>query len=271
MNAWKASLLRISRLVVIPFRKELNLLGIMLAILGALDLVTILFGGIDLSSREAVWGVTLFVLVTLRAAQAFSELDHDPAATEWILFPASPTEKYLAAQIRLGILYYGLAVVGAWVGTELMDWFQTMVNGGTLQRLGDARPFSFNVSLSSNHAFLGGRGAWFLWGMVCVGASAIFGRHAAWKLVLALLGAGLSWFAVMVIVHWLVFSDQMHLPMYDRDHVLRSLSFLMGNWETPALNALFNQWWFGALVPLFFIVYGWARLREFEALHAVQS
>lgn len=272
MNNWKSSMVRVGHLVV-PFRKELNQLGITLAILCAIDLLSIIIGGVDFVGRDGgmVWVATMFVLVTLRASSAFSELDHDPAATEWVLFPASPTEKYVAAQLRLGVLYYGLAVAAALGASALMGWIQTLVNGGIFHWLGADWFMAPSTTFLANRVTIGASSEWFLWGTICVGASAGFGKHAAWKVLLALLGAFLFWFAAMVFVHWLVFSDQMHLLLTNRDQTWRTITFLIGNWETPALDVLINQWWFGTLVPLFFVVYGWARLREFEARHALQS
>ena len=212
----------------------------------------------------------MVVLVTIRVSRAFSELDQDPAATEWILFPATPTEKYIAAQLRLGILYYGLALAAALAMSAVMGWIQTMVNGGPFHWLGDlwfgATKTSVTVSDVTVRAPVGG----LLWGMICVGASASFGKHAVWKVLLVFIGTALLWFVTMAAVHWIVFADQTQLLMSDRDQAFRTIGFLLSNWQTTALDVLIQQWWFGVLFPAYFILYGWAKLWEVEARHAVQ-
>lgn len=95
--------------------------GVVAAGAVALNLVGIAFGSppfMNLGRPDGGWPFLIALGGLLFAGRAFYRMHQGRAATEWLLLPASPVEKYLAALLSYGLIYPFVASLAS----MLLSW-----------------------------------------------------------------------------------------------------------------------------------------------------
>jgi len=255
--------LRWGHLTVHRLADDLKSLGWAAAVLAGLNLVTLLlFREAVFQSETGVWALLPIVGSLLVAASAFRAL-HGRSSTDWILWPATPAEKYGAAlaetlvAVPLGLaavasilsaLFAGLQLVGVGRSSEVwLPWTQ-----GTFQ------------DWATLEVFL----------LVMLTGATVFRKHAFWKTGLVIVGMAVAGALGAMIVVGLTgaeFGDwAWHRSMGpSRFDWAWSSRHSPGLWAQTAVDVLGNLWFYG-VVPVFCLALGWAKVHEKEAQDEVQ-
>ena len=234
--------------------------GVGAAVVLALNLLSLLFfkrATFNAGSGQA-WGAAIGLGGYLLAASAFKRMHDGKAGTEWILLPAEPVEKYLAALLEYA-LALPLLLGAAATGLSALLALAERASGG---------PGSF----AWTPAAAGGLGAWGRYAVgVCLflAGSASFRKNAFLKTVGLIAAFGLAAMLVAGGGAWLLGRGSGHLSFGAANGTISIDGESLSEAARRAIELLFELSAY-VLAPAFSILFGWAKVAEKEARDEVQ-
>lgn len=255
--------------------QDLVPLGIGAAIILGINLLLFLLGnagGFFNHTAGTLWNIGVIAACALLASGGFREMQSGKSGTDWLLLPATPLEKYLAALIELLVVVPLVAFLLATGMSALIAGIESVrhaTNGGATLPGGSIwTPFTWN-----HPAF---------WGCFLVGnlllliGSAVFRKQAFIKTIGMLVVYAVALSILVTILLWIVLQFNPHYGSIDLQVEGTSFSIFRvdGNtatpeWVTNALAWIWGVLWFG-ITPLAALLFGYFRVREKEAKDAVQ-
>ncbi|OHD11107.1 MAG: hypothetical protein A2Z96_02820 [Spirochaetes bacterium GWB1_48_6] len=205
----------------------------------------------DSSGNSYSWLVVLACFLT--SAGAFKEMQSAKSTTEWLLLPATGLEKYLSAFVEMMILIPSIAVVLA-MGFSWLDgqfWIPFTEDSGMI---------------------------WEKWGIFLVTNLLFFTGSTFYRklVILKTLGTILAFITILGLV--LAFGSKI---LFDQGTFASMMTFgdsdggfawkeMHKSWDKG--NFLLGLWkgFYFVLTPVFALSFGYFRVKEKEAHHAVQ-
>lgn len=240
--------------------EEATIIGIGAAAIVGLNLL-----GLFLSKRVVfnsgggtAWTFSLCLGGILLASGAFKAMHDGKAGTEWILLPATPLEKYLAALVDYAVVF-PLAFSAAAMGISALLSLAERATGGP--------GFPAWTPMAA-----GGLAAWGKYAAAValfLAGSASF-RKAAFLKTVAVLSA---YFLAMGLIlgggAWLLYRDSGFGSFRMNQGIISIQGGTLPEGAARALQIVFDVARY-ALAPIFALLYGWARVAEKEARDEVQ-
>ncbi len=276
LNTIGTSAKRIGLLIRNRFYDEGPGLGIGLGVIAGINLLSLLMSGsvwFNDPHYLTAWTFAIFVGMIVLSLNSFRGMHDGKAGVDWMLLPASPLEKYLAAALDCFIIYPLLAAGSATLLSWLLSLIQTAVQSssqiGTMPRLNPEAP-SFWSPLTAGGFRLWGELA--IMGSIIMAGSATFRKNPLIKtagiaIVYSLVMGGIIMIAALIFFKGRNFNFGYTLmgDMSDFEIGNRVLSSRAGN----AIKVLFDIAQY-ALLPLFTVFYGYFKVYEKEARDEVQ-
>jgi len=267
MESATFSLSRWGRLTFARLVDDSRPLGLALAVVGGLNLITLvvfqnaIFSGS--SGDRHLWTLFVSLASILVISGAFRSMHEGRSSTDWILWPATSLEKYGAAVAEVVLVPTLLAVASSLLSAVL--------SGVQLLFTGEGAAIWFRWTGFSGVSSI----VFLIFLLVILTGAVTFRKHSLWKTGLVLVGLGF----VSSLLIFGVFTV-LGLPGGIQGHWgARTMTFFQFDgpgtaWHPSqgALNVvevLAKVWYFG-LLPVFCLVFGWTKVREKEARDEVQ-
>jgi len=251
--------LRIALLLRNRLFEEIGVIGIAFGIVFSLSLLTLVgsagfrvdLGGQD-SGASAFWGNLIFVFGIWLASRSFASM-HGSGAPDWLLLPATGSEKFVAGAAWVVVLWPLLASVGSSAMSGLLSVLSFLLGRGW-------QPVWHPFTSATGGLAL----AWLSLAPVFIAGSIAFRKHSLLATVGVLAGAATATTIVMALVLYFVYSGSGGFH-FDSGRIA------LGTDEarSGALQILFDLWRY-AVLPVSALVFSWFRVREKEASDAVQ-
>lgn len=239
--------------------EDATVLGMGLGVVVALNLLSYIFAkSFWFNHSPSTWSMAILFSGFILAGQAFKAMHDGRSGTDWLLLPASPLEKYLAALVEY-IILFPLAAAGVATGLSALFYLIETATGGR----GGVIWTPWN--LESLKAW----GSYAIFALAFLAGSAHFRKAALLKSLAVLVLYGLGIAIVLSLGAWLLFRTSVMASFNAHDGML---SFNGKDIPETAKTALE---WIGRLacavvLPVFSLGYGYLRVFEKEARDAVQ-
>jgi len=239
--------------------EEAATVGIGAAVVVGLNLLGLFFAkrATFNAGGDQAWTLAICLGGLLLASSAFKPMHDGKAGTEWLLLPASSLEKYLAALAEYALVL-PLALSAAAAGASALLALAERAMGGP--GLGIWTPME-----------AGGLAAW---GEYAVAVSVFLAGSASFRKAAFLKTVGIASAYVLVVAAllgaaWIFFPNPKIAHFSMRDGVVKLIGDDIPAAATGAIGIIFDIARY-ALVPLFSLIYGWAKVAEKEARDEVQ-
>ena len=231
--------------------------GIVAAIILGNNLLSLVFArrAAFNAGGDQAWTLTICLGGLLLAAAAFKRMHDGKAGTEWLLLPAEPAEKYLAALIEYAFVAPLLFSAAAWGLSALLALAERAAGG----------PGSFVWDPLA----AGGFKAWACYAIAVtlfLAGSASFRKIPFLKTVGVLMAMGLAAAAIFAAGAWLLYGGghgisarSLSLAANDLDFSLNGADVSAGARRAVSLIAEISAY---GLAPLFALLFGWAKVAE---------
>lgn len=255
---------RLALLMRNRFLDDLNAFLVSIAAVVGINLLSILmnkaavFNSMGGGANASPWAAMISVGGVLLAGRAFLSMHNGRGGSDWILLPASPLEKYLAAFLSYLLLYPVAASLASFALSAVFEGF--------------ALAFSAPAGAIFDPASLANEGALTAYAFFVCFALAASARFA--KLPLVKVGAlGAAWgiaFMFLFMVGLAVATPEGREALAHRRLVLESIEFDIssGGVRETALTWLLRASFYVSI--LFAAVYGYFRIAEKESVDEVQ-
>ncbi len=255
----KFSLQRGGQLLSNRVIEDATVLGMGLGVVVALNLLGYIFAkSFWFNHAPATWSMAILLSGLILCGQAFKAMHDGRSGTDWLLLPASPLEKYLAALVEYVVLF-PLAASAVATGLSALFYLVETATGGR------GGVIWTPWSLQSLKAW----GSYAVFGLAFLAGSAHFRKAALLKSLAVLVLYGLGIAIALSLGAWLLFKTG---GMASFNVQGGMLSFNGQDIPESAQTALL---WIGRLacaviLPAFSLGYGYLRVFEKEARDAVQ-
>jgi hypothetical protein len=234
--------------------------GIVAAIILGSNLLSLVFArrAAFNAGGDQAWTMVIWLGGFLLAAAAFKRMHDGKAGTEWILLPAEPVEKYLAALVAYAFVAPLLFSAAAWGLSALLALAERAAGG----------PGAFVWTPVA----AGGLKAWAGYAIAVtlfLAGSASFRKIPFLKTIGVLVLVGLAAAAIFAAGAWLLSGGSGRLSLAARDGVLSLDDASVPAGARRAVSLIAEVSVYG-LAPLFALLFGWAKVAEKEARDEVQ-
>lgn len=239
--------------------EDATVMGMGLAVVAALNILGFLFSrAFFFNHAPGFWQMAIVVSGLILSGQAFRAMHDGRSGTDWLLLPASPLEKYLAALVEYVILFPLAAAALAMGLSALFNLVELAAGGrgGTIWT-----PFSLEILRDWGH--------YAVMALALLAGSAHFRKAALLKSLAVLVLYGLGLAIILSIGGWLILKGN-GMARFSMEGGM----FNFNGRDIPA-SAQEAIAWIGriawaVILPLFSLGYGYLRVFEKEARDAVQ-
>lgn len=214
-----------------------------------------LFNASSGRAGESAWSMAIALGGVLLAGRAFHQMHDGRGGSDWILLPATPLEKYVAAFASYAVAYPILASVAAFALSAVLEGL-TLVLGAP--RSGIFNPIA-GLSYEDFEAYL-------IFTSFALAASARFAKLPLVKTAAIAMGWGIA-YALVGTLGLLLLTPEGRAVLVDY-HTPVNLHFGPGHPDEPVLGWILRV---SVWMSFFFAVaYGYLRVSEKEAVDEVQ-
>lgn len=274
LNTIAASLKRIGLLIRNRFYDEGPGLGIGLAVIAGINLLSLLLAGqawFNSQGSLGIWSVIITVGVIVISISAFKGMHDGKAGVDWMLLPASPLEKYIAAAVDCCIVYPLLAAGSA----TLLSWLLSLIQKAIMLHSSNPLMQAYASQIQFWTPMMAG--GFKFWGELAITAAVAMAGSATFRKNPFIKTAGIAILyslvagAIMMILILIFFRS----GNISSSGILGDLGVIqfggreLSSRANRAIRILVDIAQYG-LLPLFAVFYGYFKVYEKEARDEVQ-